>query len=135
MNFARLVHILYSIRPYEKGFIKQFKHKDQCPIYNASPIYFGKFLFSWKPYFNLYLKWAMALRSPHLFFLDFLYFIFLYFFWKKMWPNFISKHQSLLFVLLQSSSWMFTLLPREGLTPSLKSLVHLNLSFSNGPCP
>ena len=46
MNFARLVHILCSIRPYEKGLIKQFKHKDQCPIYNASQTYFGKFLFS-----------------------------------------------------------------------------------------
>ena len=36
-NFARLVHILCSIWPYENGLIKEFKHKNQCPIYNASP--------------------------------------------------------------------------------------------------
>ena len=45
-NFARLVHILCSIRPYENGLIKQFKHKDQCPIYNESPSYFGNCLCS-----------------------------------------------------------------------------------------
>ena len=44
MNFARLVHILCSIFPYENGLTKEFKHKDQCPIYNASPSCFGKFL-------------------------------------------------------------------------------------------
>ena len=44
MNFARLVHILWSIFPYENGLTKEFKHKDQCPIYNASPSCFGKFL-------------------------------------------------------------------------------------------
>ena len=69
MNFARLVHILCSIWPYENGLIKQFKHKDQCPIYNASPSCFGKFLFLWKTCLNLYSKWAMIFRSPHLFFL------------------------------------------------------------------
>ena len=56
MNFARLVHILCSIWPYEIGLIKQFKRKDQCPIYNASPSCLGKFPFSWKTYLNLYLK-------------------------------------------------------------------------------
>ena len=67
MNFVRFVHILYSIRPYENGLIKEFKHKNQCPIYKVSPTYFGKILFSWKTYLNLYLKWAMTFRSPHLF--------------------------------------------------------------------
>ena len=68
----------------KNGFIKQFKHNEQCPIYNVSPSCFGKFLLSWKTYLNLYLKWAMTFRSPHLFFflLDFL-FIYFYFFWKK----------------------------------------------------
>ena len=65
MNSVRLVHILCSIWPYENGLIKQFKHKDQCHICNASPIYFGKFLFLWKTCFNLYLKWDMTFRSPH----------------------------------------------------------------------
>ena len=78
MNFVRLVHILYSIRPYENRLIKELKHKNQCPIYKASPTYFGKILFSWKTYLNLYLKWAMTFRSPHLFslfffFLDFFF--------------------------------------------------------------
>ena len=83
MNFARLVHILCSIWPYENGLIKQFKHKDQCPIYNASPSCFGKFLFLWKTCLNLYSKWAMIFRSPHLFF-SFLLFIFYFlFFWRK----------------------------------------------------
>ena len=65
MNSVRLVHILCSIWPYENGLIKQFKHKDQCHICNASPTYFGKFLFLWKTCFNLYLKWDMTFRSPH----------------------------------------------------------------------
>ena len=43
MNFVRLVHILCFIWPYENGLIKQFKHKDQCLICNASPTYFGIF--------------------------------------------------------------------------------------------
>ena len=118
MNFARLVHILCSIWPYENGLIKQFKHKDQCPIYNASPSCFGKFLFLWKTCLNLYSKWAMIFRSPHLFF-SFLLFIFYFFFEEKKWPSFISTHQNLLLVPLQSPSWMFTLSP---------------LLFSNGPC-
>ena len=71
MNFATLIHILFSIWPYENGLIKQFKHKDQCPIYNASPSCFGKILFLWKTCLNLYLNWAMTFRSPHLFFFFF----------------------------------------------------------------
>ena len=65
MNSVRLVHILCSIWPYENGLIKQFKHKNQCHICNASPTYFGKFLFLWKTCFKLYLKWDMTFRSPH----------------------------------------------------------------------
>ena len=68
MNFARKVHILCSIRLYENGLIKELKHKNQCPIYNAIPSCFGKFIFSLKTYLNLYLKWATTFRSPHLFF-------------------------------------------------------------------
>ena len=94
-------------RPYVNGLIKEFKHKDQCPIYNSIPSYFGNFIFSWKTYLNLYLKWTMTFKSPHLFssFLFFFHFwIFFFFLKKKKWPSFISTHQSLLFVLLQSSS-------------------------------
>ena len=74
MNFARLVQILCSIRLYKNGLINKFKHKNLCPIYNASPSCFEKFLFLWKTCLNLYLKWAMTFRSPHLFFLLFIYF-------------------------------------------------------------
>ena len=146
MNFVRLVHVLSSISPYENGLIKQFKHKDQCTICNASPTYFRKFIFLliylfifwWKTYLNLHLKWAMTFRSPHLFCFFFLFWIYLFLFFflkKKMWSNFISTQQSLLLVPLQSLSWMFTLPPHEGLAPSFKSLIHFYLSFSNGPCP
>ena len=94
MNSVRLVHILCSIWPYENGLIKQFKHKDQCHICNASPTYFGKFLFLWKTCFNLYLKWDMTFRSPHPLFA--FSFSFGFFYEKKKWPNFISTHQRLL---------------------------------------
>ena len=53
MNFARLVHILCSIRPYKNGLIKEFKYKNQCPIYNASPTYFWKISFLMKNLFEL----------------------------------------------------------------------------------
>ena len=149
MNFVRLVHILCSIWPYENGLIKQFKHKDQCPICNASPMYFGiyfLFFILWKTYLNLYLKWAMIFRSPHLFFFPFL---FLLDFFLKRWSNFVLTHQSLLLVPLQSLSWMFTLSAHEGLAVSFKSFfvsfqMGLALSskvqtffffFPNGPCP
>ena len=85
MNFARLLHILCSIWPYEHGRIKKFKCKDQCPIYNASPSCLGKFLFSWKTYLNLYLKCAMTFRSPDLFFLFFFFFLRER---EKKWPSF-----------------------------------------------
>ena len=123
MNFVRLVHILYSIRPYENRLIKELKHKNQCPIYKASPTYFGKILFSWKTYLNLYLKWAMTFRSPHLFSSSF-FFLEIFFF---KWPSFISTHQSLLFVPLQSPSWMFTLFLHEDLP--LVSKVWSNFIF------
>ena len=128
MNFVRLVHILCSIWPYENGLIKQFKHKDQCPICNASPMYFGiyfLFFILWKTYLNLYLKWAMIFRSPHLFFP----FLFLLDFFLKRWSNFVSTHQSLLLVPLQSLSWMFTLSAHEGLALSFKSFF---VSFQMG---
>ena len=118
MNYARLVHILCSIWPYENGLIKKFKHKDQCSIYNASPSCFEKFLFLWKTCLNLYLKWVMTFRSPHHFF-SFL-FLFFFLFWRKKWPSFISTHQNILLVPLQIPSWMFTLYPDEGLAPSFK---------------
>ena len=132
MNFARLVHILCSFRPYKNDLIKEFKYKNQCPIYNASLSCFGKFLFLLKTCLNMYLKWAMTFRSPHLFFS---FFFFLDFFWKKKWPSFISIHQSILFIPLQSPSWIFTLSPYECLPLVSKNLIHFYLSFSNGPCP
>ena len=76
----------YTIfRPYENIFVKQSKHKDQHPIYDSSPSYFGNFLLSCKTYLNLYLKWAMTFRSPPLSF-----FGFFFFFEKKKWPSYIS---------------------------------------------
>ena len=80
MNFARLVHILCSIWPYENGLINEFKQKNVCPIYNASPSYIGKFLFLWKTGLNLYLKWAMTFRSPPFLFFSFYFFFIFYFF-------------------------------------------------------
>ena len=137
MNFARLVHILCSIWPYENGLINEFKQKNICPIYNASPSCIGKFLFLWKTGLNLYLKWAMTFRSPPFLFFSFLFFFYFYFFVfrEKKWPSFILTHQNILLVPLQRWSWMFTLSPHKGLAPIFKSLIHFYLSFSNGPCP
>ena len=103
MNFVRLVHILCSIWSYENGLIKQFKHKNQCPICNVSPSCFGYFPFLWKNYLNLYLKWHLQVHI----FLCFFFFFWIFFFFKKKkkgGPNFISTHQSLLLVLLNVHS-------------------------------
>ena len=127
INFARLVHILYSVRPYENDLVKEFKHKNQCPIYNASPTYFGKFLFSWKSYLNLYLKWAMTFRSPHLF-------SFFFFFEKKMTKFYLNTSKSFICPITKPILNVHSL-PSWGLAPSFKSLIHFYLSFSNGPCP
>ena len=80
-------------RPYVNGLIKEFKHKDQCPIYNSIPSYFGKFIFSWKTYLNLYLKWTMTFKSPHFFssFLFFFHFWIFFFFWRKKSDQVLSQ--------------------------------------------
>ena len=88
MNFARLVHILCYIRPYENDLIKEFKWKSMSHLKCKLNI-FSNFLFSCKIYLNLYLKWAMTFRSPHFFFSFFLL-RFFFFFKKKKWPSFIS---------------------------------------------
>ena len=127
MNFARLVHILCSIWPYENGLIKQFKHKDQCPIYNASPSCFGKFLFLWKTCLNLYSKWAMIFRSPHLFF-SFLLFYFIFFFLKKKSDQALSQHIKIFYLSHYKAHLECSLSPlfysQMGLASSLKSLVN-----------
>ena len=133
MNYARLVHILCSIWPYENGLIKKFKHKDQCSIYNASPSCFEKFLFLWKTCLNLYLKWVMTFRSPHHFF-SFL-FLFFFFFEEKS-DQVLSQHIKIFYLSHYKSHLECSLsTPMRALPLVSKCLIHFYLSFSNGPCP
>ena len=129
MNFARLVHILCSIRLYENGLTNKFKHKNLCPIYYASPSCFGKFLFLWKTCLNLYLKWAMTIRSPHFsFFLNF-------FFREKKVTKFYHNTSKSFTCPITNPILNVHSLPSWGFAPSFKSLIHFYLSFSNGPYP
>ena len=103
----------------------------------------GKFLFSWKPYLNLYLKWDMTFRSPHIFF-SFLFFF--YFLWrekKKKSDQVLSQHIKVFYLShykahlecslsslvralsLVSKVWsIFIFHSQMGLAPSSKSLVN-----------
>ena len=125
MNFARLVHNLCSIRLYENGLIKELKHKNQCPIYNASPIYFE--IFSWKPIWTCIWNESWHLEV-HIFS------FFGFFKVKKVTKFYLNTSKSFTCPITNPILNVHSL-PSWGFAPSFKSLIHFYLSFSNGPCP
>ena len=74
--------------------------------------FFFLFLFLWKTYLNLYLKWAMTFRSSHLFCFFFFFWIYLFiFFEKRMIKFYLNTSKSFTFPIEYSLSLLMRALP------------------------